>query len=370
MAKSKFFPALATLVGTAIGAGFLGIPYVVGKSGFPIGVAYLISVMLFILLTKLYLGEVILRTKATHQLTGYAEKYLGRNAKLIMFFAMIFGIYSALLAYLMAEGQSLSYLAFGNFNYSLIFSLLFWFILANLTYQGLRALKKYERISMFIVLSLVALVVIFFAGKIQTSNLTYIGSELFTPFGVILFSFLAFSALPEVKRILSQQENLMKKVIIYGVAIPFAVYLIFMLVVVGVFGSSVSEIATLSLGRFFSLLGIMTMFTAFFSLSIAIRDMFRFDFKLGRFNGWLLCSIVPLVLFLAVYFFKLASFIAILSVAGIVSGGLTGILALLMNIKAKKLGNRKPEYKIPINWLIIALLSIIFIAAVVLEILF
>ena len=85
MKKSKFFPALAVLVGTIIGAGFLGIPYVVAKSGFIPGLAYLVFVFLFILLVKLYLGETILRTKGNHQLTGYAEKYLGKKGKYLMF---------------------------------------------------------------------------------------------------------------------------------------------------------------------------------------------------------------------------------------------------------------------------------------------
>lgn len=185
------------------------------------------------------------------------------------------------------------------------------------------------------------------------------------PFGVILFSFLAFSAMPEVERVLSGQEKMMKKVIVIGMAIPFLVYFLFMFVVVGNFGINIQEIATLSLGRFFSILGVLTMFTAYFTLTLAIRDMFRFDFKLGRFNGWLLASLVPLVLFLAISIFKLASFIDLLSFGGIVSGGLTGILVLLMNIKAKKLGNRKPEYSMKINWWIIALLSLVFILAVI-----
>ena len=154
-----------------------------------------------------------------------------------------------------------------------------------------------------------------------------------------------------------------------GILLAFFIYLAFTFVVVGVFGNGVQEIATLSLGRFFALLGVMTMFTAYFALSIAIRDMFRFDFKLGRFKGWLLSSLVPLILFLVVYFFKVASFVQILSIAGIVSGGLTGISVLLMNLRAKKLGNRKPEYTVGINWLVIIVLSALFIAAVVLEIL-
>jgi len=369
MVKSKFIPALAVLLGTIIGAGFLGIPYVISKSGFLIGVVYLLLIAGFIMLTKLYLGEVALRTKETCQLTGYADRYLGKSGKFVMFFAMIFGIYSALVAYLIGEGRSLSYVVFGNFGNALVISLLFWATLTILTYIGLKALKKYEKISMFVVLGLVLLIFVFFIGRVNLENLSYINSETFAPFGVILFSFLAFSALPEVKRILSGQEKLMIRVIVTGILLAFFIYLLFTFVVVGVFGNGVQEIATLSLGRFFALLGVMTMFTAYFALSIAIRDMFRFDFKLGRFKGWLLSSLVPLILFLVVYFFKVVSFVQILSIAGIVSGGLTGISVLLMNLRAKKLGNRKPEYTVGINWLVIIVLSALFIAAVVLEIL-
>jgi len=43
--SSKFLAALAVLVGTTIGAGFLGIPYVVSKSGFLPGIAIMIFVI-------------------------------------------------------------------------------------------------------------------------------------------------------------------------------------------------------------------------------------------------------------------------------------------------------------------------------------
>ncbi len=366
--KSKFFPALAVLVGTTIGAGFLGIPYVVSRAGFLPGLAFLVFVAVFILFVKLYLGEVSLRTFGNHQLTGYAERYLGKKGKFLMFFAMIFGIYSALIAYLIAEGKSLSYLFFGSELYSLVFSLLFWIVMTCLTYVGLRALKKYEKISMILVLAIVFVVVILFSPKIRIENLSYVNPEnMFLPFGVIIFSFLAFSALPEVERIIRGQEKLMKKVIFAGVMIPLVVYFLFMLVVVGNFGLGAKEIATLSLPRFFSILAILTMFTAYFTLSIAIRDMFRFDYSLGRFRGWLLSCLLPLMFFLVIYFFNIASFISLLAVGGVVSGGLTGILILLMNKKAKNLGNRKPEYSIGINWMIIFLMILVFIAAVLAE---
>lgn len=352
-------------MGTSVGAGFLGIPYVVSKSGFIPGLIWLILIAGFMLLIKLYLGEISLRTKGNHQLTGYAERYLGKWGKWLMFLSMVFGIYGALFAYLIAEGSSLSYLIFGNFEYSFILSLIFWGVMAYLTYIGLTALKKYQKIVMILVLLIVLLIVIFYAGKIEMSNLSYIGEDLFFPFGVILFSFLAFSTMPEVERILVGEEEKMKKVVIYGTIIPFLVYLIFTLVAVGVFGAGMEEIATLSFGRVFSILGIFTMFTAFFTQTLAIRDMFRFDFGLGRFKGWMLACGIPLILFIA--FHKLTNFIMILSLAGVVSGGLAGVLILLMNKKAEQLGNRKPEYSISINWFIVFILSLVFIAAIILE---
>ena len=130
MIRSKFFPALAVLVGTTIGAGFLGIPYVVSKSGFLPGLAYLILVAVFMMFVKFYLGEITLRTKGNHQLTGYAEMYLGKSGKWLKFFAMIFGIYSALVAYLIAEGESLSYVIFGNLGSSIYFSIGFWIVMS------------------------------------------------------------------------------------------------------------------------------------------------------------------------------------------------------------------------------------------------
>ena len=119
--KSKLFPAVAVFVGTTIGAGFLGIPYVFAKSGFLIGLIHLIAITLFMVLIELYTGEIILRTNGNHQLAGYAKKYLGKTGGTLMFFAMIFGIYSALIAYLIGEGKSLSYVFLGDIKYYFYF---------------------------------------------------------------------------------------------------------------------------------------------------------------------------------------------------------------------------------------------------------
>jgi tyrosine-specific transport protein len=365
MRKDKFLPAIAVLVGTVVGAGFLGIPYVVSKTGFLIGIISIIFIGIFMMIINLYLGEITLRTKENSQLPGYAKKYIGQKGKILTFFAMIFGIFSALLAYILGVGRSLSYIFLGNFQYGFIFSLLFWALISCLTFIGLRALKKYEKISFFTVISLFIIILFYYSNKIQADNLLYTNLQnMFLPFGVIVFSFLGFAAIPEVKRILRTQEKKMKLAIKIGCSIPIILYSLFTFVVLGYVGINVNEIATLSLGRFFSVLGILTMIAAYFVLSLAVRDTFRFDFKLSRKKSWMLSSFIPLFLFIIFFSLNLDSFTQILEIGGIVSGGITGILILFMNYKSKKTGKRTPEYQLKINKTIIFIMSLIFIIAV------
>ena len=78
----KAILAASTLIGTIIGAGIFGIPYVVVKSGFPIGLTHILIIAILTIITMLYLGEIALRTKENCHLAGYAEKYLGKKGKI------------------------------------------------------------------------------------------------------------------------------------------------------------------------------------------------------------------------------------------------------------------------------------------------
>lgn len=371
--KSLLLGAVATLTGTAIGAGFLGIPHVISKSGFLIGLIHLIILALVIVIVNLYFGEVILRTKQEHQLPGYAQKYLGSWARVLMILSMIFGIYAALIAYFMGEGQVLSFIFTGSQNYAFIFSLIFFIIIAFLVYFGLEALKKGETIGLIIVSAIVLTIIVIFLPKISIANLAYTSNnpiEWFLPYGIILFSFLSFSALPEVKREIKGNEKMMKKAIIIGALIPLIAYVLFTIAVVGFAGKATPEIATIALGKIPSLLAVFTMFTACFALCNAIQDMYEIDMKMKRMSAWFLACIFPFILFLIIFFFKLATFTQILEVTGSIVGGLTGILIILMLIQAKKHGDRKPEYKMPITWLVEILIILLFIFGILFDFIF
>ena len=367
--KKKFWIATSILIGTCIGAGVLGIPYVAAQAGFFVALAYILLIGAIILVVNLYMGEISLRTKGEHQLIGYTKRYLGKKGKIFMEFATVFGIYAAIVAYMLGIGESISFLIFGNSSYTTLFGILFGVGMSGLLWRGMKALKKYEKIGVSIVLGLLVLIVILFSNKIEVANLIYFNvGNIILPFGVILFALMSFHAIPEVKIVLYKKEKLMKKVLIFGTLISVIFYSLFTLVVVGFKGIATPEIATLALGTVFVFLGIFTMFTSWFALGNALEENFMFDERMRKKKAWVLTSFMPILIFLIIRFFEFFSFTHILSIGGVFSGGLVAILILLMIKKAKKKGSRKPEYSMPVNWFIIWFLILIFILGVVREI--
>jgi len=364
----RFFVAVSVLVGTCIGAGVLGIPYVAAQSGFFTTLGYILILGLIILFINLYLGEVALRTKGNHQLIGYAKKYLGKKWKHIIEFATVFGIFAALVAYMLGVGESLSFLIFGNTSYELLFGVVFGIFMAFLIKGGLKSLKRFEKIGVIIVLSLLVVVFAVFIGKVNFYNLLGFSSlNVLLPFGVVLFALMSFHAIPEVKLILKKKEKLFKKTMITGTLISVIFYILFTFVVVGFSGDKTPQVSTLALGSVFIFLGIFTMFTSYLAGGNALVENFIFDERWNKNWAWFFSSVIPVGFFLLIHFVDFFSFTNILSIGGVVSGGILAIAVLFMIKKAKRKGDRKPEYSIPIRWWVIGLLSLIFIFGVVRE---
>ena len=357
---SKTFAAVSTLVGTIIGAGILGIPYVIMKSGFLVGLINIIVIATILLIIQLYLGEIGLRTKTDHQLTGYASLYLGEKAKKVMFYTFAFSIYSGLIAYLIGEGESLSYLFFGMPDFALYFGIGFWVVMSGLAYLGLTALKDGEEIGIMFILAMILAIIILFWNKIDVSNLTYNNPALFyIPFGVILFAFMGLTSMPEVERILQKEKGKTRRTILISYAIVFVIYTAFALVVVGSQGSNTPEVATLTLGKPFIILGIFTIFTSYLALNAALINTWILDFKKKKSKAWLYSTVIPLIIYLVLNYFKAASFIKVVTIGGVISGGLMGTLILLMVKNAKLKGSRVPEYSMPYSKILATAIIII-----------
>lgn len=364
--QGKLFEAIALLVGTIIGAGIFGIPYAVSKVGFAIGFFYILFLGTAVLITTLCYGEVILRTKETHQMVGYAQKYLGSLGKNILSFSLIFGIYGALLAYMIGIGDFANAILspyFGGtpFLYAAIF-----FILGSLViFFGLRVVAKFEKIMVLVLILVIILIFIFGISHVKFENLiSFNKNYLFLPYGVILFAFTGATAVADMRKVLFRQETKLKKAIFFGHLIPFLIYSIFAFVVCGVTGQKTSEEAIIGLSDFLgqkiftlgAILGILTMSTSFFTLGLVLKEIFIYDYKLNNVISWILTCFVPFLVFLL----GLVSFIKVIAMVGAITGGLNGIVILLMYLKTKEKGEQKPAFSLNIPRLIIYILFLIF----------
>ncbi|MDD5133620.1 MAG: aromatic amino acid transport family protein [Candidatus Nanoarchaeia archaeon] len=367
--KTLLLEAIATITGCVIGAGVLGIPYVVAKAGFFTGLVDIILIGILILILNFYLGEVVLRTKGKHQLTGYANKYLGEKGKYLMFFALLIGDLGALIAYLIGEGKSLSTLLGGD---PLLWSFIFFAVGSFLVYKGIKSIAESEFLVSGLILVIVIVIGIFSFNHISILNYTGFNiKNIFIPYGTVLFAYLGFLAIPEAHEILINKRKLFKKAIMIGLAIPAVVYILFPLIIIGVTGVNTTEIATIGLSSHIGKIGfvlgnlfaVFAMFTSFLAISLALREVLNYDFKIKKDLSFLFATFLPLLIFLIVR--KFASFNTVLNYAGALSGGFTGLMILLMAKKAEKLGDRKPEYKITKNVFVMGAIAIALILGII-----
>jgi tyrosine-specific transport protein len=366
--------AIATLVGTVIGAGIFAIPYVVAKAGFFTGMIDIVILGVIVTLISLYLGEITLRTKGKHQLTGYTERYLGKWGKRLMAFSMIFGIYGALLAYLIGEGESL-FAIFGIAS-PLLFSIIFFIIMAALIYSGLKAIETSELYAVPVIIIIVIIIAILGLSHVNAANLAELSlAKIFIPYGVVLFALGGTAAIPEMREELAKNEKHLKNAILIGMAIPLLIYLLFAFITVGITGLATTQVATIGLGNmlgekmilFGNIFAVFAMLTCFLSLGFALFEMYNYDFKLHKSTAWIFTCFVPLAMF--IFLRNITGFATVIEVAGAIGMGVAGVLIVLMAWRAKKMGNRKPEFSLTKNKILGIILMAIFLFGMVYEIL-
>jgi amino acid permease len=158
-----------------------------------------------------------------------------------------------------------------------------------------------------------------------------------------------------------------KKAIIIGSIIPFAVYLLFAVAVVGITGMDTTEVANIGVGRvlgtlpliLINLFAVIAMATSFIALGLGLKEMYQFDY--GWKPHWAFSAVITVPIIGGIH-----SFITILGISGAIAGGLEGILLMLIYWKAKSSGDRAPEYNLPLGLLpVFLLIAVFFIGAII-----
>jgi len=331
--NSKIFIAIALMVSTVAGASILGFPYVFSQVGFLTGVATIILVGIAATLMTLYLAEMSLNEKKEHLISGFAKKYFGKKGKIFTVIVETFGIYTAIIAYLIAIGLALSDI----FNVDpLIMGSAFFVFAATLILFRFKRFNKLDTSVAIVKIAILLFFIFVFFPTARTENVTQFNmSKVFIPFGIVLFSCLGYNVIPEMKKILGKQKKKIITAIVGAMAIVATIYILFSYVFVGNLGSHIGEVAVVGLPKF-NLLGdlfvLIAMGVPFIALSDAIKHIYVNDMGLDKRISWFLSAFIPFL----IYVYVKLGFITFLQISGTYAGGFLGLLTMLMVLKARK----------------------------------
>ncbi len=336
----RYNRALMLLMGTIIGAGILGLPYVYAEAGYLTGIFNLILIGIAAYLMIAYVGELTMHYPGKHQLTGYVGKFLGKNWQKIAILIETFGIYTALIAYYIGIGTALGNL----FGISpKVMSSIFFVIVTPFVYFGTKSVSKGESILMAFKISLILILFFMLLPHVNTSNLVeFEPKKILLPFGITLFSLLGYTVMPEVSQVLKDRKKI-NKVVIVSVVISIALYILFTFAFVGAFGKNVAQIPTENLTQYRwvgDILVFLILSTPFLALSLAVRDVYYLDLKLPKSLAWFFACLIPYL----IYLFGNVSFINLLSISGTYTGGGLGLLAMFSVLKARKKSKLSKKY--------------------------
>jgi len=378
--KEIIFP-LSVLCGTIIGVGVFGLPYITSKVGFPIMALYFLILGTLVALIHYFFAEISLKTPDLKRFPGFVEFYFGKSLAKLSFFFAILGTLFANLAYLIVGGSFLKELFQPIFGQGESFWVLVYFLLGTIfVFFDISLIKQIEFLGFlgfFLVLFLI------FFGNFKKINLNYLFplpdfSQIFLPYGAILFSLWGADLIPEVEEMLGNKKELLKKIVLFSILISALVYIFFIYLILGISGEKVSHNSLSGLKEvlgqtpsisFLLIFGILATFTSFVALSLNLKKIFWYDLKLNK-NFAFFLSFFP-SLFL--YFLGVKNFISVISFVGAVMLAINGIFILAIKIKIqnseiKEQKSKSEILKIKVERILIFLLIFVLILGIFYEI--
>ncbi len=339
----SLYEAVALIMSGTIGAGMLGIPFVIQKAGAGPGIIILFAVGVLMMLINLLLANIAIRADSELHKVGLARKYLGTVGALLMglvTYTLFIGVQAV---YLIGEGATLAAMFGGS---ELNWSWLFFMVGAVGIALGVRTVKIIELALMLGLISIVLVIAGLSLPNINFVHWQYINlTQLFVPLGVLLFAFHGTTAVPEAYNILRHRDRDFRKAAIIAGVLTIIIYAVFALAVIGVTGAETSEIATVGLGRalgravfaFGNLFALIAMGTSFLMTGVALTDSFAWDLRVSRWLATLFVLLAPLAIFLL---FGSFGFIGLIDFLGKIFITLELALILVMAYRAKVIHSR------------------------------
>ncbi len=369
------FKAFLLLVGTVIGAGVFGLPFLIYKVGLQLFIFLSLIALGLVLIIHKAIAQVTIATAEKHRLPGFAKIYFSPKVFKWVLFENFTGMELALLVYIILGGSFLNEVLTLWFQreFTTLGPLLFFALGAVLIYFKISTISKAELLGFLLFLFSLGLIFsqsfpYFF--DISNFNLEFEPSLRWKilALGFLLSSFWGLNIVPEVTELLDKNSKKVKRIFWISYSFIFLYYLIFAILVYGISGPLIISNALSSLKYFFEdwvlsylyLFGFFACFTSFLTIGFTAFRVLNLDLKLNSNQSFLIALGLPL----AFYLLGLRDFIYLFSFLGGFFLTIEGFVALLLYLKVKsKLDPNNLVLALPnfmIYFLIVLFLSLIF----------
>lgn len=353
--RLTFTEAVMLVVGATIGSGVLGLAYASRKAGWPVLLTWLLVAGFLSVASMLYVAETALRNRRPLQLSGLAEKYVGKAGSWLIFFSIGATSFCSLIAYITGCGKILSaFFGLPAAEASLLFSI----GATAVVWLGLKVTGTAEKfLGLGMILMLILLVgASFLWARVPLGEILYAHWTWGIPvFNIAVFCYAVQYIVPELARGFQDRPEKLVPAILGGAGISF---LILALVPLAVFlmlpGAEITEVASLSWGRalghplfyllvnFFAFCAMLTSFWAIaesFLTNCIERLGFRSERDIRSRALCLACIVIPPI-FLASS--GLVGFVSAIFSAGTFGGIIMSVLPVFMLRNAQKKGDQEP----------------------------
>jgi len=301
--KNKTLGSMLIIAGTTIGAGMLALPIASAGLGFSTAIIVLILAWTLMTYTALLMLEVHQHAQVDATLNTLAKSLLGKKGQLIANFSMIFLFYALCAAYIAGGGSQVQQNLNSWFNIDLapqIGAIIFAVLFGSIITLGTGTVDKVNRLLFSIKIIVLAGMFYMLTPYVQGKHLLEMPIEqglVLSAIPVIFTSFGFHGSIPSVVKYVGIDIKSLRKIMIFGAAMPLFIYLFWQVVSQGVmsqsnlmaseglngFISSVSQMLNSpTISTAITLFADLALATSFLGVSLGLFDFFSDTLNKGN----------------------------------------------------------------------------------------
>ncbi len=314
-----------------VGSGIFVLPYLFAKSNFLFASIFLVYLTFITSILNHFYVEIIRSTKGDHQLTGYAQIYLGLKFKLVTTLNLILLAFGAITAYSKLF-QSFFWVLFPhNASLSAVIYLVVVFLLFIFHH------KFQDNLFLFIPIFILLVPIILFCFSISNYGLPITNYVLpnFSFYGTTLFALSGFTIIPEVQETLGSNKKL-SSVVFLGLLLAAFTYFLYAFSVIKLTGNLPSIDSVSGFSQTFPFIAITLAFFGMIitakstaNFLIVIRELFYRDLKISLHFS----QILPLFFPLVALTLTSVSLITVMSLTGHITIFVSAVIICLIRFK-------------------------------------